>query len=59
MSIFFLVQSLYSTACSSANFTQLQVRDERAKAIETFLTQQQFEAKLGAGKKNSKGRKRK
>ena len=38
---------------------QRTLRDERAKAIETFLTQQQFEAKLGAGKKNSKGRKRK
>ena len=35
------------------------LRDERAKSIETFLTQQQFEAKLGAGKKNAKGRKRK
>jgi hypothetical protein len=38
---------------------QRTLRDERAKAIETFLTQQHFEAKLGAGKKNSKGRKRK
>ena len=38
---------------------QRALRDERAKAIETFLTQQQFEAKLGAGKKNAKGRKRK
>ena len=38
---------------------QRALRDESAKAIETFLTQQQFEAKLGAGKKNAKGRKRK
>ncbi len=36
---------------------QRKVRDERARAIETFLTQQQFEAKLGAGKGKRKGRK--
>jgi hypothetical protein len=35
---------------------QRTLRDERAKAIETFLTQQQFEAKLGAGKKKRKRR---
>ena len=29
---------------------QRKARDERAKAIETFLTQQQFEAKIGRGK---------
>jgi hypothetical protein len=38
---------------------QREARDQRGKAIETFLSQQQFQAKLGAGKKNSKGRKRK
>ncbi len=30
---------------------QRQARDERGKAIETFLAQQQFEAKIGQGKR--------
>ncbi len=36
---------------------QRKARDERAKAIETFLTQQQFEAKIGGGKGKGKRRK--
>jgi len=38
---------------------QRAARDERGKAIETFFAQQQFEAKLGAGKRKGKGGKRK
>jgi len=38
---------------------QRALRDERGKSIETFLSQEQFEANLGAGKKAAKGRKRK
>uniref|UniRef100_A0A7S0XNZ7 Uncharacterized protein n=2 Tax=Hemiselmis andersenii TaxID=464988 RepID=A0A7S0XNZ7_HEMAN len=33
---------------------QRAARDERGKAIETFLQQQQFEAKIGGGKKKKK-----
>ncbi|KAJ1488668.1 Nop14-like family-domain-containing protein [Baffinella frigidus] len=33
---------------------QRKLRDERGKAIETFLSKQQFEAKLGGGKKKKK-----
>jgi nucleolar protein 14 len=35
---------------------QRAIRDERGKAIETFFAQQQFEAKIGAGKR--KGRRK-
>lgn len=36
---------------------QRAARDERGKAIESFLSQQQFEAKIGAGKRKGKKKK--